>query len=143
MAISEERKKEFEKKTPEEMSKWLIKGLTGYVLEDKARWALDPFELFMGTSDSTGSDIVCAYKALSVSGQKKFDDAIVLMLKKLDTSPQHLQLWMIGVEIAWALGLKEARIVVEDRLSERAAKKQLFSEELDDEFTLFSFLHNI
>ena len=103
MAISEKRLSEFEGRSPEEMARWLEIAATRYFCEARDADAFRPFELFIGTAESTATEIRLAYDRLSVSGQIDFRTALAQTLSSLEANPDLSEVWKFLIELSWLL----------------------------------------
>ena len=103
MAISEERLSGFESRSPEEMARWLEIAATRYFCEGRDADAFRPFELFIGTAESTATEIRLAYDRLSIPGQVDFRTALVRTLSSLEADPGLSEVWKFLIELSWLL----------------------------------------
>ena len=103
MAISENRLSEFESQGPKEMAQWLQTAAIYYFCKTHDPDAFGPFELFIGTTESTATDIRLAYDRLSVSGKIDFRTALVQTLSSLEPHPNLSEVWRFLIELSWLL----------------------------------------
>ena len=127
MAISNERRDEFGQKSAKEMSLWLTTAVPSY-FNTRSRYELRPFELFVGTGDSTAGDFSNMYCALTANGKRKFRRAIVLMFEQAALDASTLKLWEFGIELAWILEVHKVRDIVLRRLAVREGSECVLSD---------------
>ena len=118
MAISEKRLREFERRTPQAMARWLEIAATRYFCGAEDADAFRPFELFIGRTESTASDIHLAYGQLSASGMTNFRSALVRTLSSIEAKPDRSEIWMFLIELAWLLPEPTVVEALKDRFND-------------------------
>ena len=120
MAISERRISEFQSRGPEWMARWLQTAAVRYFCGGRDADAFRPFELFIGTAESTATDIRLAYDQLSVTGQADFRTGLVRTLSSLEARPGFAEIWRFLIELSWQLPESDVAVVLGARFNDFA-----------------------
>ena len=118
MAISRKRLSEFEKLGFAGMARWIETAALRYFCETRNPDAFSPFELFIGTAESTATDIRRAYGRLSMAGQADFRAAVEWTLSSLEGRPDLSEVWKFLIELSWQLPEPRIVKVLETRFNE-------------------------
>ena len=118
MAISEQRVSDFERRGPEHMARWLENAAIGYFSGDRGADSFRPFELFIGTAESTATEIRLAYDRLSTRGQIDFRTALVQTLSSLEPKPELTGVWKFLIELSWQLPEPGVMAILENRCND-------------------------